>query len=545
MFWNDLNFFAFIHFVIGVISIVLGIAVFFKSTKNDVNRIFGLFSLGVAVWSFSYAIWLLSKSHDAALFWSRTLNLGATFIPVLYFHWVITVIKKDKKKLLIVYYFITFLFAFFSYSDIYIKGVKPILAFPYWPQANWLYILFLLFGWCNIFLYGLFLLIKELKNSTGSYHEQIKYVLFGSSIGLVGGSTNFFLMLGADWVHPIGSSLVVAYPLIFSYTIVKHRLMDIKVFAAQLFIIALNLIAFVYIFVSDSAREYVVKIIFFIGTLFISFLLYKSFNKEVQRKEELQKLSDKLEDANEQLKKLDRAKSEFISIASHQLRTPLTAIKGYVSLIIEGTYGKIDKKIKEALSKVYVSNERLIQLVENLLNISRIESGKIEYKYDNWQIEKIIKELTDNFIFAAKKKKLYLHLDLPKHPLPMIRIDGNKVKEVISNVIDNAIKYTNEGGATIKAEETKDKIRVTVSDTGIGIPKDETSYVFTKFSRGHDTSRLQASGTGLGMYVGKSLIEAQNGKIWCESKGDGRGSKFIIELPINPHTHEDTAKTFK
>ncbi|HDZ85142.1 MAG TPA: hypothetical protein ENH35_01155, partial [Candidatus Moranbacteria bacterium] len=100
MFWNDLNFFAFIHFVIGVISIVLGIAVFFKSTKNDVNRIFGLFSLGVAVWSFSYAIWLLSKSHDAALFWSRTLNLGATFIPVLYFHWVITVIKKDKKKLL-------------------------------------------------------------------------------------------------------------------------------------------------------------------------------------------------------------------------------------------------------------------------------------------------------------------------------------------------------------------------------------------------------------------------------------------------------------
>ncbi|HDH07745.1 MAG TPA: sensor histidine kinase, partial [Candidatus Moranbacteria bacterium] len=424
MFWNDLNFFAFIHFVIGVISIVLGIAVFFKSTKNDVNRIFGLFSLGVAVWSFSYAIWLLSKSHDAALFWSRTLNLGATFIPVLYFHWVITVIKKDKKKLLIVYYFITFLFAFFSYSDIYIKGVKPILAFPYWPQANWLYILFLLFGWCNIFLYGLFLLIKELKNSTGSYHEQIKYVLFGSSIGLVGGSTNFFLMLGADWVHPIGSSLVVAYPLIFSYTIVKHRLMDIKVFAAQLFIIALNLIAFVYIFVSDSVREYVVKIIFFIGTLFISFLLYKSFNKEVQRKEELQKLSDKLEDANEQLKKLDRAKSEFISIASHQLRTPLTAIKGYVSLIIEGTYGKIDKKIKEALSKVYVSNERLIQLVENLLNISRIESGKIEYKYDNWQIEKIIKELTDNFIFAAKKKKLYLHLDLPKHPLPMIRIDG-------------------------------------------------------------------------------------------------------------------------
>lgn len=240
-----------------------------------------------------------------------------------------------------------------------------------------------------------------------------------------------------------------------------------------------------------------------------------------------------LEEANEKLKSLDKLKTEFISIASHQLRTPLTAIKGYVSLLLEGSYGALSKEVEDVLNKVYGVNERLSQLVEDLLNVSRIEAGRIQFTFKKTQIIDILTELYDTFILTAKRKGLELSIELPEEGFPEIIIDGNKVKEVISNLIDNALKYTPKGKVTVRLGKTDSYARITVSDTGIGMDKDIKAHLFEKFMRSKETSQMVVGGAGLGLYVGKNFIDAQRGHLWAESEGSGQGSTFIIELPLD------------
>jgi len=287
-------------------------------------------------------------------------------------------------------------------------------------------------------------------------------------------------------------------------------------------------------FFVQNTTAYVLSGVTLALTLGFGYFLIQSVKNEVRRKEELQMMADKLAVANDQLRKLDNAKTEFLSIASHQLRTPLTSVKGFVSLIIEGTYGEINDAVRDALTKVYASSERLIQLVEDLLNVSRIESGRMQFAFEKGDIGTMLKDLYENFMLVANNKSLYLDLKLPENPLPEIMMDPSKIREVFSNLTDNALKYTEKGGVTLKAESVEDgkTIRVTVSDTGVGVPKEEIQHLFKKFSRGKDTSRLHATGTGLGLYVGKNIVDAHNGKVWVESDGEGKGSRFIIELPI-------------
>jgi len=290
---------------------------------------------------------------------------------------------------------------------------------------------------------------------------------------------------------------------------------------------------FIQIFTFKTINDLILNIISFIFIGGFSIFLMKSIRRQLQRKEELQLMANQLSRANQRLKKLDRAKSEFISIASHQLRTPLTAVKGFISLILEGSYGKVEPSIQNALNKVYLSNERLIQLVEDLLSISRMESGRMEYKLRKWDIEEIIQEVYDLFIIRVREKGLELTFTKPEKKLPQITVDGSKIREVISNLVDNAIKYTQEGFIQITLEQKEQNIRISIQDSGIGVLPEDINTLFGKFERGKDTDRLHADGTGLGLYVGKNMIEAHKGRIWVESEGRDKGSKFIVELPVD------------
>ncbi|MFH1822595.1 MAG: histidine kinase N-terminal 7TM domain-containing protein, partial [Patescibacteria group bacterium] len=226
----SLNFYIFAHFLTAVISLFISYVVFTKNRKSVTHITLSLFSFSIFIWSAAYGIWLLSDSETEALFWSRILNLGATFIPVFLFHWILSFLGISKKKriLIIFYYVVIFSFALFSFSDHYIRGVTQIRQFLYWPQINWLYALFLLTCWIPIFLYSFYLLVKELNIRRSTARQQILYILLGLIIGFLGGSTNYLLMFGFDLIPPIGSIFVVIFPLFCSYAIVRHHLMDIK-----------------------------------------------------------------------------------------------------------------------------------------------------------------------------------------------------------------------------------------------------------------------------------------------------------------------------
>lgn len=239
-----------------------------------------------------------------------------------------------------------------------------------------------------------------------------------------------------------------------------------------------------------------------------------------------------LQEANSRLIKIDKSKSDFISIASHQLRTPLTIIKGFTSMLLEGSFGIVPGKQIEPLKMVYQANDRLIQLIENLLNISRIEAGKLQFKYTITQLEDIVNNVIEELRTNANLKGLKLIWSKPSSPLPPLNIDEEKIRQVIMNLIENALKYTNEGEVNVKLEKNDNQIEFSVIDSGLGIKPGDLSKLFQKFSRGTGNTALK-EGTGLGLYVARQMIEIHKGKIWAESDGENMGSKFIFQLPIN------------
>ncbi|MFC1789793.1 ATP-binding protein [Patescibacteria group bacterium] len=520
-----INFYIATHFLTGIVAIIVGLLVFSRDRKGAINKSFGLLSLSVAVWSISYSFWLLAKDPETALFWSRTLNLGATFIPVTYLHWILELLKKRNKRVLFLFYILTTIFAAFSYTNLYIKGVEQILFFPYWPQLSWLYVMFLIFGWIFAITYSLYLVYKEIKISTGPRKEQLKYVFIGSIVGFIGGSTNYPLMMGFSWFPPIGSPLVIAYPIIFSYAMLKYRLMDIRIVITEFLVGLTGVVLLIEVFLAQSLSEIFLRLGIFISFCFLGYLLIRSVLNEIKRREELQKLYEKVD-------KLSKTKSEFISIASHQLRTPLTAVKGYISMIIEGTYGKPEKKLIKPLTNVYESNERLIRLVNDLLNLSRLEAGKIKMNPQSISLRNLVEGIINELKINAEKKNLYLKFIKSGKSLPNITADSDKLRQVILNVVDNAIKYTKEGGVAVEISKVDSQAQVKISDTGMGMNEKELESLFQMFTRATAGTQLHTEGAGIGLYVARQFIEMHEGKIWAESDGLRKGSRFYIQLPI-------------
>jgi signal transduction histidine kinase len=243
-------------------------------------------------------------------------------------------------------------------------------------------------------------------------------------------------------------------------------------------------------------------------------------------------LTLELEKANEQLKVLDQARAEFISIASHQLRTPPATVKWFLSTVIGGDYGKVPSKIKEILEKTERTNNSLISLIDDLLNVSRIERGKMEFLYEPVHVENLLKITFEQLEPIAVEKNIKLVWKNPKIKLPAIMADKEKLRQVMNNIIDNALKYTKEGKIELSLKQEGENIRFMSQDTGKGLDKENMDSIFAKFTRGKESIK-QSAGLGLGLYVAKIIVEHHEGKLWAESDGLGKGSRFIFTLPIH------------
>lgn len=254
----------------------------------------------------------------------------------------------------------------------------------------------------------------------------------------------------------------------------------------------------------------------------------KKFSITLQR--EVERQTAELKRTNEELEKLDKAKSDFISIASHQLRTPLSAIKGFSSMMLEGSYGLITDILRDKLEKIYESAERLIRLVNDLLDLSHMEGGKMEFHFGKVDLTAMVQSVTEELAPTALKKKLVLDFVKPKKEL-FVRADEQKLRQVVMNLIDNAVKYTESGLVNVSLGEKDGWAQFSVKDTGIGMEQKEIANLFQKFMRGSEASHYHTEGAGVGLYVAKKLIEEHKGDVWAESEGEGKGSTFFVKLP--------------
>ena len=231
-------------------------------------------------------------------------------------------------------------------------------------------------------------------------------------------------------------------------------------------------------------------------------------------------------------KEIDQMKSDFISLVSHELRTPLTSIIGFVSFILDGKAGEINDKQRNSLVRVQRQSKRLAALINDLLDISRIESGRIQMEQAPISILDIVTQRIDEIRPQADEKSIQLNLTAPES-VPQIFGDEARMGQVFTNLIGNAIKFTpNNGEVSVKVEADGNLLHVEVIDTGPGIPPEERQKIFDKFYQLSDISTRQQGGSGLGLSISKSIVEAHGGKLWIDDGNQGKGSNFQFVLPL-------------
>ncbi len=268
-----------------------------------------------------------------------------------------------------------------------------------------------------------------------------------------------------------------------------------------------------------------------IGTAIENTKLYTELfgsHKELERR--VAERTHELEKLNEELKKLNKMKSDFISSVSHELRTPLTSIKGYASILMAGKLGDVLPAQKERLEKIDKHSNSLVHLINNLLDIARIESGKVQMEMKDIFIKEMLDSIVDIITPQIKEKNISLKIN-SKIKFDRIKVDPSQMERVFLNLLSNAVKFTPEKGmVTIDIEDKNDDAQFSIEDTGIGIPSQDIPKVFQEFFRADNAMDQKIKGSGLGLSLVKKIIEAHKGKIWFDSEL-GKGTRFTFTIP--------------
>lgn len=488
-----------------------------------------------AYWVFANVlIWGTNRSDIIMFHWSlQILFEPLVYIGMLYLFWVYITKKNVSLKTAILVFLAYLPLIVITPTNYSLSGFNLTECVP--DEAVYSYYTYILEILCIL---GIVILsiTKYRSLQDKNKKKEILYLTVGTLFFLLAfQSGNVFGSYTGEWIKSqFGLFGMPVFACFLAFLIVRYQAFNLKLIGVQMLVSALIVLVGSQLFFIQSFTNFILTSITLALVFGAGWFLIREVKKEVKRKEELEILSQELAVANTELKRLDASKSEFISIASHQLRTPLTAIRGFLDLLLEGAYGKLEPRIAETLNKVVIANNRLMGLVENLLNITRIEAGRIQYQFAPTHIEDIVDELDDMFFLAAKDKGISLKIERPSKPLHLLSLDANKIREVISNLIDNALKYTPAGGSvTVSFEEHPECVAVVVEDTGMGIDPKDLPHLFKKFERGSQAERVNVSSTGLGLFVSRKFSEAHGGTIEAYSAGKGKGAKFVLELPIH------------
>jgi len=461
--------------------------------------------------------------------------------------WIFVFINKffDIKKFIIITTVALF-FAVASYWDGFIAKSYSVI-YPggaFVGEPNFGLILYAIFFSISGIIIFYELIFGYRKSKDFEERIQIRYVFYGViSTFSVSSLTSFifpiFSMYQFSGIDSVGFFIFL---LCISYIVIKYRFLNIKVIATELFTFAMCAVLFVKLLLSNGFYDYLINGGMLAVAAVFGLLLVRSVIHEVEQKNKIEAMSVDVKKAyevekkaKEELERLDEAKSQFMMATQHHLRTPLTALKGYLSLTLEGDFGQISDVVKEKLGFCFESTNRLIKLVNEFLDISKLQLGRDILDIKETSIVEMLKDIIVEVQPEADKKGIYLTLILPPEPTSLVMADAGKLREALYNLIDNAVKYTEKGGVKVELQfVTKGRnncAMVIVTDTGIGMTKEEADDVFGRqFERGKEAKKVYALGRGIGLFITASIIRAHKGKIWAESLGAGQGSAFYVEL---------------
>ena len=531
----NLVFFGLVVFLIGL----LGILIYTRQKMSATARAFLFCTSTTVLWSIFNFLTYTSTDPKFIMFFLRLGIISAAWN--IYSVYLLVKIFPDKeyhlnRLLSIVITFFTFFVSILGITDAFFVRVTEVnqnLTVKAVENGK----LIPIFG---LFVVGMLVLslvtfYKKINRSDETVKKQEKNLLTGISISfscIILFNFIFPAILNNSTLVPWASLFLMPFIISIAVAIIKNNLLDIKVIASELVVYSLWFFLCLRMLIASSLNERIINGLLFLVVLILGEVLIRSVLREVKQRERLEILTNELEIANDKLKSLDKLKTEFLSLASHQLRSPLTAIKGYTSMLLEGSFGEVNANQKEAIDRVFQSVQHLTKVVEDLLNVSKIEQGGMKYEMAPFDLAKNVKEIADDLSITAKNKGLTLTYESDSAESYVVNGDMEKIRQVILNLIDNSIKYTKEGWIKVKVEndQTKKVIRTSVSDSGMGMTEEIKNSLFQKFSRG-EGGKVNTGGSGLGLYLAKQIVEAHKGRVWVESPGPGKGSTFIVEFP--------------
>jgi len=540
--------------IAGFLNLTFGILVFIRSygKKTKDGPFFSLLIISASFWALSLATFEgISVINIYTKISGTIMYLSAALIPIAFLFFATTLNEeKNKIDLKKSQIFITV----GSYILISLITVIPGLVIKDFIQIQTsgkvvvlgpLYALYSL----HIISFFIFSFVKLFKKYIGERDNVIKiqtrYVLAGIFItSVVGVTTNLILPALGNfnliWFGPIAT---IATVIMTGFAVIKYNLWDFKLILTQILILLIAVMSLMDLVTVTTFNDFLINLISFVIIVIISFLLINRIIREADDKEKIKELANDLKKVNKRLKKLDKQKSEFVSIASHQLRTPIASLKGYSSMILEGTYGPVSKQVGEVVGRLFQSSQSLAMIIDDFLNLSRIERGKIEYTFSTKDVKPVLKQVINEITPRVEQKGLAISFSVTKAKKFIANIDAEKIHQVFSNIIDNSIKYTPTGSIKVELSKIENNILIKITDTGIGIPKGSEEDLFKKFKRLGNANGESVKGTGLGLYLAKEIINAHMGKIWAESKGKGKGSTFFIEIPSSETKKKKTNST--
>lgn len=520
------------HIPAFIVSFLIALFVYISNKQSEKNKNISIVLFLCSLWILmSFSPWVFSHA-SINIFFVRASSL-ITF-SLLFFLFFSAAFSKKKlslrTKLLFSFPFIPVILLLFSDYNARLTNLANCTS--EYGLMLWYYyaisVIYLTLSLKNLLVY-------YRSNKNEDVRKQIAIIVFSFAFLVVWFVFMSFLakVFQDEEIYLFSPLGIVIFSASLAYAIAKYHFLKIRLLLAQFFTYSIWFILFAQLFFIEKR----INLALTLGGLFLAILLGRFLIRSIKEEQrlivQLKSLTQSLFNANSHLRMLDRAKSEFVSIASHQLRTPLTAVKGYTALLLDGDYGEFPERSKDVLQKIQTSNERLIHLVEDLLSISRIESGKMEYKIAAWDLADIVRDTVGLLAIKARQKGLSLDFRFSDGVSYEVDLDGEKIREVITNLIDNALKYTSKGFVHVSLEKNATGIRFEVRDSGIGVDPKDIPNLFEKFSRGRDTRRLAVGGTGLGLYVARNIVNAHGGRIWVESEGINKGATFIMELPFH------------
>jgi signal transduction histidine kinase len=516
-----LDFFDKIRFdLIGVAVAVTGIAVlafivFLRNKGSITSRSFFFFSFLTILWGLSnYFLYKFTDPELAVL--ALRIHIFLTIWHSYAFFQLAYVFPNEKKELPLWHTYGLLPFAFFSSALLLIPFVfTKINDFVSLPQlTNPERSDGIILGGIVTFSFlvsGITSLYNKIEAAKGDQRRQIMLMFTGMSLtaGLLL-LFSFILPIGFNNYNfvPFGALFIFPVIVFTVYAIYIVELFHVKNLFAGIFIFFLCVFSLVELTISDNIEQLLLRILIFILTLVLGIQLVRN--------------TFEIELANEQ-------KSELMTFATHEIRTPITIMRGYASILLDGDKGQVSPPVVDLLQKILISGNEVISLLSQYLNKSKIELGQLQYVFAKVDVVPLINELLTSFKVHAEQKGLSLTKTLPTKEKIFVVADQGKLREVVTNLIDNAIKYCPQGSVDVSVEHGNGKVLIRVTDTGVGIEEDTKKILFKEFSRA-DIQKVNILGTGLGLYLAKIFIDAHKGRIWVESEGKGKGSQFYIEL---------------